>query len=71
MFLKTNKILDLNLSGIDYKTNSLQKSYLNEDNESNIIEVNAIPTITNHYNLDKKMYSVDRFLSKLSNDLNQ
>lgn len=72
MFLKTNKILNLNLSGIDYNTNSLQKSYLDEGNESNIIEVNYGPSIITHYNTDKKqkMYAVDRFLSKLLEDLN-
>lgn len=69
MFLKTNKVLNLNLSGIDYISSSLKNSYLND---GNILEVNTGPDMKIHYVADKnqKNYPLNRFFSKLSEDLN-
>ena len=54
MFKKVNKKLGLNLSGIDYMSSSLEKSYLID---GHIIEVNHLPDMKIH----RKAQSIDTY----------
>ena len=65
MFKKTNKLLGLELSGIDYMTNDISKSY---KQEGYIIEVNSGPDVTLHIAANKSNKSMipDKIVSLLN-----
>ena len=67
MFLKINKILGLNLSGIDYMGNSLSIPYRYD---GHVIEVNSGPDMKIHYKADSnnKFFAVDRFVKNIFNN---
>ena len=66
MFLKINKLLGVELSGIDYMSPSIEKSY---KQEGHIIEVNNSPDMKIHFKADSKNnnFAVRRFVKKLFN----
>ena len=61
MFIKINKVLKLDLSGIDYMAKSLEDPYYMD---GSIIEVNDGPDMKIHYVADKneKNFAVSKFL---------
>ena len=61
MFIKINKVLRLDLSGIDYMAKSLEDPYYMD---GAIIEVNDGPDMKIHYVADKneKNFAVSKFL---------
>jgi len=65
MFKKINKVIDLNLSGIDYMSPDITKSYKN--NYGFINEVNSGPSMKMHYVCDTKNSSsiIQKFVSNL------
>ena len=60
MFLKINKILNLNLSGIDYMSSSLNIPYTME---GHVIEVNENPDMNMHNLIDNSV--ADNFMKNL------
>ena len=64
MFTKINKILNLDLSGIDYMANSLEIPFYVH---GSVIEVNSGPDMKIHYKADsnEKNYAVSRFLNSI------
>ena len=64
MFLKVNRVLGMNLSGIDYMANTLTVSH---HKQGKIIEVNGGPDMKIHYVADKnnKYFAVDRFVKQI------
>ena len=65
MFKKINKVMNLNLSGIDYMSPNIIKSY--KQNNGHINEVNGKPGIKSHYVCDPKYSSsiIQKFVSNL------
>lgn len=61
MFIKTNDVLNLDLSGIDYMTNSIEDPYYMH---GAVIEVNDGPDMKIHYVADKnqKKFALNKFL---------
>ena len=65
LFKKINKVMNLNLSGIDYTTYNIYESY---KKHGYINEVNGRPGFTIHHNYDSKnnnSFTVKRFVSNL------
>jgi cyanophycin synthetase len=66
MFKKINKAMNLNLSGIDYMSPNIIKSY--KQNNGHINEVNGRPHFDIHHNYDSKnnnTFAVKRFVTNL------
>ena len=60
MFKKVNKILNLNLCGIDFMINDISKSYKIQ-NTSGINEVNTNPNFDIHYYCNNTTSQLEKF----------
>lgn len=69
LFLEVNRVLGLDLSGVDYMGPDLSISY---KNVGHIIEVNAEPDMKIHYKVDKKNknYAIKKFVENIHNIFN-
>ena len=61
-FKQVNKLIGINLCGIDFRAKNIEKPYSNKS--FYIIEVNANPEFTNHYKVSKnKDNLLDKFIN--------